>query len=276
MQHKRRGGFTLIELLVVIAIIAILAAILLPVFAQAREKARQASCASNARQIGMGMMMYVQDYDEKYSPYYCCYQPSVGYYGTNQYWPQLISPYIQRANGKLSTGQAAIKDLSGTFVCPDTDPGLAETVQTGGYPYGNATSYGISDDIVDWICPSNCNQSYLPKAEAQISQPSNVVLFDETWDWLVTGNPSAPGAALALSIFDRCNIPWNGCHLNGADTSAASRHQNSYIKTKYRQAGDPQGLNMVVFCDGHVKATKVGTLQNDPTYWSVNGNGQWP
>jgi prepilin-type N-terminal cleavage/methylation domain-containing protein len=59
-----RKGFTLIELLVVIAIIAILAAILFPVFAQAREKARQTGCLSNVKQIGLGIQMYVQDFDE--------------------------------------------------------------------------------------------------------------------------------------------------------------------------------------------------------------------
>jgi prepilin-type N-terminal cleavage/methylation domain-containing protein len=61
---RRKGGFTLIELLVVIAIIAILAAILFPVFAQARDKARQAGCLSNAKQIALGVHMYIQDYDE--------------------------------------------------------------------------------------------------------------------------------------------------------------------------------------------------------------------
>jgi prepilin-type N-terminal cleavage/methylation domain-containing protein len=66
-QMKRpRTGFTLIELLVVIAIIAILAAILFPVFAQAREKARQSGCLSNLKQIGTALMMYTQDYDEAF------------------------------------------------------------------------------------------------------------------------------------------------------------------------------------------------------------------
>ena len=68
MNRKQTNGFTLIELLVVIAIIAILAAILFPVFAQAREKARSTSCLSNAKQIGTGFAMYLQDYDERFMP----------------------------------------------------------------------------------------------------------------------------------------------------------------------------------------------------------------
>src|SRR5947199_7004434 len=68
-RRRSRHGFTLIELLVVIAIIAILAAILFPVFAQVREKARQTSCLSNQKQIGNAVMLYAQDYDEQIVPW---------------------------------------------------------------------------------------------------------------------------------------------------------------------------------------------------------------
>ncbi len=86
-----RRGFTLIELLVVIAIIAILAAILFPVFAKAREKARQASCLSNLKQIGVALMSYLQDYDERL--------PATYFYAagnTGLYWPMdVLQPYIK-------------------------------------------------------------------------------------------------------------------------------------------------------------------------------------
>lgn len=87
----RRQGFTLIELLVVIAIIAILAAILFPVFARAREKARQASCQSNMKQIGLAISMYAQDYDETLTPNYM-YNP----WGSNLlWWDDLVQPYLK-------------------------------------------------------------------------------------------------------------------------------------------------------------------------------------
>jgi prepilin-type N-terminal cleavage/methylation domain-containing protein/prepilin-type processing-associated H-X9-DG protein len=83
-----RRGFTLIELLVVIAIIAILAAILFPVFARAREKARQASCTSNLKQIALGTLMYVSDYDER-----MMYNHTPGPAATRVNWWQAIQPY---------------------------------------------------------------------------------------------------------------------------------------------------------------------------------------
>src|SRR4051812_31000827 len=122
MRHIRRSlrrGFTLIELLVVIAIIAILAAILFPVFAQAREAARKASCIDNGKQMGTAVGMYRQDYDETWPPGYYYNDPN----GSNldasgiHHWSGLCQPYIK--NWKI-------------FICP-SDPigGLPPTNFTG-------------------------------------------------------------------------------------------------------------------------------------------------
>src|SRR5436309_3953243 len=97
---RRHRGFTLIELLVVIAIIAILAAILFPVFAQARDKARQTSCLSNIKQLGMALIQYVQDYDEVLPHHAADYadfmSPAAG-----PNWARSIQPYA-RSTGILA------------------------------------------------------------------------------------------------------------------------------------------------------------------------------
>ncbi len=105
-HHKPvRAAFTLIELLVVIAIIAILAAILFPVFARARENARRASCQSNMKQIGLGILQYAQDYDETL--------PASRNTGTSISWRWMIQPYLKstqvnscpsRVSGQTTTG----------------------------------------------------------------------------------------------------------------------------------------------------------------------------
>jgi prepilin-type N-terminal cleavage/methylation domain-containing protein len=91
---KRNSGFTLIELLVVIAIIAILAAILFPVFAQAREKGRQASCMSNLKQLGNAMLMYSQDFDETY-PTGGLLDYGGGGINYDHSWPKEIVTYVK-------------------------------------------------------------------------------------------------------------------------------------------------------------------------------------
>lgn len=101
--RRSHTGFTLIELLVVIAIIAILAAILFPVFARAREKARQSTCLSNLKQISLGMMMYAQDYDELYCPAYYydaawnefAWDFSIDWSAGGVAGPGLIAPYTK-------------------------------------------------------------------------------------------------------------------------------------------------------------------------------------
>lgn len=118
-----RRGFTLIELLVVIAIIAILAAILFPVFSRAREKARQTSCISNLKQIGLAMNMYAQDYDETFPTYYI-YVPSLSY--AERGWPRRIQPYVKNDQ---------------VFRCPDVIPPSSDSVDLLRMGYGLAYPY---------------------------------------------------------------------------------------------------------------------------------------
>jgi len=108
---RSHSGFTLIELLVVIGIIAVLSAILFPVFASAREKARSIACLSNEKQIGLGAMQYIEDYDGSY-PMGQYYSPN-NYNGTHVLWTDALFPYIKNGHvGDWASGK------DGVFHCP--------------------------------------------------------------------------------------------------------------------------------------------------------------
>jgi prepilin-type N-terminal cleavage/methylation domain-containing protein/prepilin-type processing-associated H-X9-DG protein len=127
-RKSRRQGFTLIELLVVIVIIVILAAILFPVFARARENARRASCQSNLKQIGLGILQYTQDYDEKY--------PGFHWAPANIYWTRQVRPYIKSDQ---------------IFQCP------SESTTQGNQDNVNYADYFFNRNLNDWDNSANAN-----------------------------------------------------------------------------------------------------------------------
>src|SRR5215210_2406146 len=113
----RKTGFTLIELLVVIAIIAILAAILFPVFAQAREKARQTSCLSNQKQLGTAMSMYAEDYDERYPNWKTKVPKSPDHPNGKITWVENMQPYAKNKH---------------IWICPSDNPSSVPKSELGG------------------------------------------------------------------------------------------------------------------------------------------------
>jgi prepilin-type N-terminal cleavage/methylation domain-containing protein/prepilin-type processing-associated H-X9-DG protein len=150
---RKSHGFTLIELLVVIAIIAILAAILFPVFAKAREKARQSSCLSNFKQVSLACLQYAQDYDERMSALGDLRGGAVAYW-----WHDHVTPYMKNTqclycpslkddygvgyNAQISSYWSTAKSL-GEFVRPAEDIMLAEMGQVGvTHLYGNVDFAG--------------------------------------------------------------------------------------------------------------------------------------
>ena len=145
-NHPRGAGFTLIELLVVIAIIAILAAILFPVFAKARENARKTSCLGNVRQMATAWLSYAQDYDE-------CLPPQ---YWFGRYWTVCIMPYVKN---------------TGIFVCP-SDKTWNATSQVG---YYGANTYGLQYSPLGVTASTNNGGVSL----AMIQAPADVYMLGD-------------------------------------------------------------------------------------------------
>jgi prepilin-type N-terminal cleavage/methylation domain-containing protein/prepilin-type processing-associated H-X9-DG protein len=249
-----RSAFTLIELLVVIAIIAILAAILFPVFSQAREKARSAACLSNLKQMGNALLMYEQDYDEGMPSWNDCYSvegtagaatsipPCSG--GSDQiplhYWDAKLFPYVKSGNTTAPTMAAA--EYGGVWRCPSAEGdkiGSAITNRTYGVNMGYAAWYGPSPG------PRGTGVgAYLYRTLPEIEKPAQTIFVGES------------GSAGLLDYPYYAGGYWE--HKQGRHPVSGTAKNN--LERPYRHG---EGSNYV-WLDGHAKWFPASTLFPPP------------
>ena len=229
-----RSGFTLIELLVVIAIIALLAAILFPVFASAREKARSIACLSNQKQIGLAVIQYVQDNDERYPQEHPFTnnpalddnngQMEAADYGSPF---EKIMPYVAGGNGG---GTASLRQQ--LFACPDdADPHgttIANCANNPATPQPGITSYLVNAYFLFGATlaqvPNPATTIYLTERDSQFCDVHVHPWLGETWKGGVYGGGAPAPAASCVSNPDSLFAPASGRHTQGANYAFADGH----------------------------------------------------
>lgn len=247
---RKQSGFTLIELLVVIAIIAILAAILFPVFAQAREKARQVSCLSNMKQIGTASMMYVQDYDETYP----MSKSTVGTRTSD--WRVMVSPYIKNGNPGtvVNTTDGSVDSVSGgVFSCPSFADGKYTVAAHAGIIHDLVTLNGTTPWAVVALSalPRPADTILVTEAGSDQNGVSDVRGMTEDW-WVHGGGPFMPGGW--PPVYEGPN---SGAQIDKDNVPTSDPNQIFYtFMPRYRHA---KTANML-FADGHAKSIVKGRL----------------
>jgi prepilin-type N-terminal cleavage/methylation domain-containing protein/prepilin-type processing-associated H-X9-DG protein len=234
-RSTRLKGFTLIELLVVIAIIAILAAILFPVFARARENARRTSCLSNMKQIGLGFAMYIQDYDGTYPAVYNDKMGSTG--AKRMIWADAIRPYVKSRDIFACNGGPAKVDLT------PADPAVS-------YPDDNVqgTRYAMNiisnlDTATGSHWPEGTLGDTYPVQESGIDLPSEVELVHESSNYWFSH--------------------WHNSDSTLCKTGKAG--DETYLLGRYGEIIYPRhlGTTNMLFVDGHAKAIRPDTLRKN-------------
>jgi prepilin-type processing-associated H-X9-DG protein len=225
----------LIELLVVIGIIAILAAMLFPVFAQAREQSRKAACTSNVKQIAVGILMYAQDYDERLPMFYGCRLP-------------VTDPIVVTAGLVVAT-QPYIKSWR-VHDCLSADQRTVAGNDLGNRSYGYHTGgYGLPG-LFDWCTGTSATLG-------QVSRPTEIVMLgDVMHDHNAPGRFSPPSAGPMLTDSDG-----RRCRLCGQAHNSLFRGPNhEWARPGFNFLERHNGFGTVAFCDGHVQAMKHETL----------------
>jgi prepilin-type N-terminal cleavage/methylation domain-containing protein/prepilin-type processing-associated H-X9-DG protein len=236
-RQSNKNGFTLIELLVVVAIIVLLAAILFPVFARARENARRSSCQSNLKQMGLGIAQYVQDYDERFPRHRFNYpfDASNWAHPKNARWMDVILPYIKSEK---------------IFTCPSSvRNNVFEDVTT-----------RISNNLNGyWLGTYVWNVGYWDY-EASATPP-----YANAWGPMNGPHISRVEAASTTitvleredAINDSAECAFNASTANGATFAQPSASPLPKISNTVARHLDTMN---VLYCDGHVKALTIGGL----------------
>ncbi len=275
---KRYGvAFTLIELLVVIAIIATLAAILFPVFAQARNKARAAVCISNQKQISLGFQMYAQDYDETmpYARSYCVGTPANDY-------TQLLS-YIMNAYGASAQKRAAL------YTCPsDTterykygDTSSEATTSNGPNSYAAVYDWFGGDHAAAWVWDQDCvagvsdpAHKYMPgRALADFPAPASTLLLAEKPSkrnviGYTTSYVRRPHNSVGQDCVSEEDFPSGGICPAGENIQPLHNGGWNYMFVD----GHVKWYRPEATVDGNTGDNLIGTVDDPRGFWTIKDN----